>query len=167
MCFVQELICCHTLKKNIFGKGYVNNYYKSALNRIFNVEISQIRVLINKISLIFELLFNFADFLSYLTTAPFLWRGSIKTKSMCFVQEFICCHTFLINIFGKIYENNYCKTASNRIFDIEISQIRVLNSKISLIFELLNFADFLSYLTPAPFLCKGSRFYRLVYYRVL
>ena len=76
---------------------------------------------------------------------------------MCFVQELICCHTILINIFGKRYENNYCKTALNRIFDVEISQIRVLNSKISLIFELLNFADFLNDLTPAPFLCKREQ----------
>ena len=45
----------------------------------------------------------------------------------------------------------------NIIFDDEISKIRVLNNKILLIFELLNFADFswtfayfLNYLLPAP-----------------
>ena len=78
---------------------------------------------------------------------------------MCFV-ELICCHTFLINIFGKSYVNNYYKTALNRNFDVEILQIRALNSKISLIFEVFNFADFLSYLTPAPFLWRGSRLNR-------
>ena len=76
---------------------------------------------------------------------------------MCFVQELICCHTLLINIFGKSYENNYCKTALNRIFVVEISQIRVLNRKKSLIFELLDFAAFLYDLEPAPFLCKREQ----------
>ena len=68
---------------------------------------------------------------------------------------------FSINNFGKSYENHYCKTALNRIFDVEISKIRVLNNKILLIFELLNFADFswtfayfLTYLIPAPFLWR-------------
>ena len=56
----------------------------------------------------------------------------------------------------------YTFRSLNRIFDVKISYIRVLNSKISLIFELLNFADLLSYLTPAPFLCKGSSLNRLV-----
>ena len=40
------------------------------------------------------------------------------------------------------YENNHCKTVLNRIFDVEISKIGVLNNKILLIFELLNFGEF-------------------------
>ena len=83
---------------------------------------------------------------------------------MCFVWESICCHTFIINIFGKSYENNYCKAAFNKIFSVEIPQFRVRNNKKLLIFELLNFAVFsltvayfLSYLTPAPFLWEQVR----------
>ena len=76
---------------------------------------------------------------------------------------------FLTDIFGKSYENNYCKTALN-IFDVQLSKICVLNNKISLIFELLNFAfcffaKFLSYLTPAPFLWRGSRLNQLGLHR--
>ena len=76
--------------------------------------------------------------------------------------------------FWKSYEDNCCKTALNRIFNVKISKIRVLNNKILLIFELLNFAVFSwtfayfpSHLTPAPFLWWGIRLIRLVFSREL
>ena len=72
-------------------------------------------------------------------------------KKLCVWQEI----EKSINIFVKSCENNYCITALNRI-DGKISKIRALNNKILLMFELLDFAYFLSYSTPATFLWRGS-----------
>ena len=73
---IYVLICCHDSLKS-----YEINYCKTALNRIFYLKISKIRVLNNKKMLIFQLL-NFADFsltfayfLIYLLPAPFQLRG--------------------------------------------------------------------------------------------